>query len=94
MCLFEIDGRRKLANFLAEIGRRSYLPSIHGGAATWVVRAGRGGPAVAVIAAQWSNPVLLVDSSVELADYGDTFHFEYLAQEDPQAVMDRLRRSP
>jgi len=91
---FEIDHRRKLSLFLAEIGRRSYLPRIYGGAATWVVRTGRGGQPVAVIAAQWIAPAMLVSLGAELSDFGDTYHFEYLAQEDPQAVLNHLRPAP
>ena len=91
---FEIDHRRKLSLFLAEIGRRSYLPGVHGGAATWVVRTGRGGQSVAVIAAQWSEPAMLVALGAELADFGDTYHFEYFAEADPQAILNRLRTAP
>ena len=91
---FEIDHRRKLSLFLAEIGRRSYLPGIYDGAATWVVRTGRGGQPVAVIAAQWSEPAMLVESGAELGEFGDAYHFEYLAQEDPQAVVNRLHPAP
>jgi hypothetical protein len=91
---FEIDHRRKLSLFLVEIGRRSYLPGIHGGAATWVVRTGRGGQPVAVIAAQWNEPAMLVGRGAELAEFGDAYLFEYLAQEDPQAVVNRLRPAP
>jgi hypothetical protein len=90
---FEVDDRRKLDPFLAEIGRGSYLPGIYGGAATWVVR-GAGGQPVAVIAAEWSEPAMLVDPGAELADFGDAYYFEYLEQEDPQAVVNRLRPMP
>lgn len=51
---FEVDSRRKFSHFLQEIRRRSYLPAIHGGSATWVVRLGRQGPPVG--SSQLSGP--------------------------------------
>jgi hypothetical protein len=37
---------------------------------------------------------MLVDPGAELADFGDAYYFEYLEQEDPQAVVNRLRPMP
>ena len=37
---------------------------------------------------------MLVALGAELADFGDTYHFEYFAQADPQAILNRLRTAP
>ena len=89
---FEVDARRTIADFLSEIRSWSYLPRIHGGAATWVVRAGddRRARPIAVMAAQWDSAALLVGPATELAALGGLYYFEYLAQEDPHAVLARL----
>ena len=78
--------------FLAEVLRnlpRGYLPMIAGGEAAWVVRRRQGGEALAVMAQQWREPVLL--GKVTARSLEGRLHFEYAVQEDPNAVLSRLR---
>ncbi|MEU3464033.1 hypothetical protein ABZ721_29280 [Streptomyces sp. NPDC006733] len=90
---------------VAAITGGGYLARIAGGRATWVLATGGGTP-IAVTAQQWGEPRLLVPGEPALAACaaatraadGETldgdvvrWHFRYLAQEDPDAVHDRLR---
>ncbi|MFG1805301.1 hypothetical protein [Streptomyces sp. NPDC049040] len=76
------------------IRRDHYLPWFR--QATWVVHSGgRGGTALAVVAAQWRRPRMLPGGLVDavgLADGDGTLrlHFGYRAQVDPDGVYDDL----
>ena len=75
---------------------RGYLASISGGRATWVVRVGASAlssdrPAVAVVAQQWTGPVLLVDPATPLGPDERLVHADYLTQRDPDVVLEELR---
>jgi hypothetical protein len=87
----ELDGRRPFSLVLAELLGRRYLPLISGGRATWLVRAGRLGTPLAVVAQEWPVPELLVESSASLSAVGDSLHFEYQAQGDPRAALELWR---
>ncbi len=82
-----VDGRRPLSLVIGEVVRGGYLPSMD--RATWVVRAGRRGMALAVVAQQWKTPRMLV-ADVETSEFGDSLFFEYLAQVDPDGVVRTL----
>jgi hypothetical protein len=89
----EVDSRRKFVHFLQEL-RKTYLAEVHGGRATWVVRDERRGRALAVVAQQWDEPECFVDPFSEVAAVSGRFHFEYVTQEDPGTVADRVRPRP
>jgi len=87
---FDVDEEQNLAEFIQRMVGVSYLASIGGGLATWVVRAGRGGAPLAIVAQQWAEPVLLLDQSTVVKAIGDELHFSYLAQRDPQKVLEQV----
>jgi hypothetical protein len=87
----DVDERRNLATFLQMTIRDGYLPIISGGKATWVAMSGRRGKPLAVVAAQWKSPQLVVDFGTEVGAIGDSLHFRYLTQRDPQEVLDEMR---
>ena len=77
-----------------QILRRSYLASIAGGRATWILEAQR---PLAVFAQQWSQPRFLLSPDVRLAsivDLAATPHlrFRYWCQVDPDIVFDCLQQ--
>ncbi|MEU5002258.1 hypothetical protein [Streptomyces sp. NPDC021622] len=62
--------------------------------ATWVLTSA--GSAIAVVAQQWNEPLLLTHWDSELASLADGdgvvhWHFDYLCQQDPFAVYDELK---
>jgi hypothetical protein len=87
----EVDERRNLATFIQMTVRDGYLPIISGGKATWVALSGRRGKWLAVVAAQWKQPQLIVDFGTEVGAIGDSLHFRYLTQRDPQELLDEVR---
>ena len=90
----EVDSRRLLAVFLSSVVSDGYLPGIAGGHATWVVRAGRGGRPLGVIAQEGERPELLTDIGIQVVAIGPLIHFEYRAQKDPAIVLADLRQKP
>lgn len=71
-----------------------YLPPISGGKATWSVASNK---ILAVVAQQWAQPKLLrgYDTSYNGLDVRGgllRLHFNYHAQEDPETVLEVLRR--
>jgi hypothetical protein len=87
----EVDERRNLATFIQMTVRDGYLPTISGGKATWVAMSGRHGKPLAVVAAQWKAPQLIVAFGTEVGAIGDSLHFRYLTQRDPQELLDEMR---
>ena len=72
----------------------SYLPSISGGKATWIVRdKDIHGPVIAVIAQQWGDPKFLWRKRKQLRTNGQsaTIYVQYRCQSDPDAVLHALR---
>ena len=88
--VIDVDAVRPLSQVVAEVLGRRYLPSIQGGMATWVLRSGRRGPALGIVAEQWTAPELLTDGTVAISAVGSELHFEYRAQIDPRTVADSL----
>jgi hypothetical protein len=71
----------------------AYLPTISGGRATWVAESSAG-PAIAVLAQQWAEPVFLVaPEAAAAAHFGRQaarLNFSYRRQDDPAAVLAEL----
>jgi hypothetical protein len=89
----EVDGRRPLALFVHELLRDQYLPSIHGGKATWIVRTSRNGTAIGVVSTRQGHPEPLrfIDGADrDLSEVGGALYFEYAAQRDPAEVFDSI----
>lgn len=72
-----------------EIQRQSYLASIIGGQATWVVFADKN--AIGVIAQQWEHPKALLNS-IAITDKTHIF-CDYFTQQDPDTVFARYRNA-
>ena len=87
----EVDERRNLATFIQLLHRDGYLPRVSGGQATWIALAGRRDRALAAVAEQWKSPELVVEFGTEVGAIGDSLHFRYQTQRDPQLVLDELR---
>jgi hypothetical protein len=90
--VLEVDERQSLSQFLTSTGR-TYLPTIHGGHATWIVRQGRRGKAIAVFAQEWGRAEMIGSASDSLAAMHD-LHFDYRAQADAGVTLDELRSRP
>ena len=88
---FEVDGRRPLQTFIQSVVRGGYLPRIASDRVTWVVMAGRRGRFLAIVARQWSTPEMLVELGTQVGEVGDSLHFRYITQQDPQEVLDEMR---
>jgi hypothetical protein len=88
--VIDVDGHAPLLDVVAGILSRNYLASIAGGQATWVLRPGRQGEALGVVAQQWTAPELL-GPDVDIATVGPELHFDYQGQKDPQTVLGSLR---
>ena len=86
----EVDERRNLATFIQLLRRDGYLPRVSGGQATWIAMAGRRGQALAVVAEQWKSPELVVEFGTEVGEIGDSLHFRYQKQRDPQLMLEEL----
>jgi hypothetical protein len=87
-----------LRDMLDSAMAESFLPSISGGLATWVVESsGSEGQPIAVCAQQWQRPVFLVAGGTPIGThFGDaspTLNFAYRCQADPDAVL-RLITDP
>ena len=87
--ILEVDERQLLSQFLTSTGR-TFLPTIYGGHATWIVRQGRCGKAIAVFAQEWGRAEMIGSASDSLAGMGD-LHFDYRAQADAVVTLDELR---
>ena len=88
----QVESQASLSQFLTSTGR-TFLPTIHGGRATWIVRRGRRGKPMAVFAQEWGR-VEMVGSEDDAVAAFDTVHFDYRAQVDPQATLEGLRPRP
>ena len=88
----DAEGHTPLDRLVADLVASHYLPSIRGDEATWVLRAGRRGRFLGVVAQQWSAPRMFGPELREIAALGNALHFEYRTQEDPAAVFDELSR--
>jgi hypothetical protein len=90
----QIDAADALA-LIEKVLAANYLPKIAGGRATWVAVSHK---PVAVCAQQWPAPRLVPWTPAaceELlhAKEGVRLHFSYLAQIDPEIVLDVLKRT-
>lgn len=88
----EVQDDLSMAEIIGLISRSGYLASIAGGMASWSVESGR---PIAVVAQQWAEPKMLVDSGKDgtaQLKVGSSLqlHFRYHAQEDPDAVLATL----
>jgi hypothetical protein len=87
-----------LCSFAARLLGQSYLASIAGGRATWILQTDRrAGLSLAVVAQQWSQPRFLVDpespvSSYIQCDSTPHFYFRYWCQVEPERVFACLQR--
>ncbi|MCC3765919.1 hypothetical protein K3N28_22935 [Glycomyces sp. TRM65418] len=79
-----------IAEAVASLRQRRFLPHIAGGRATWVLEV-NGAPA-AVIAQQWAEPKFAVDPFASLRSFGNevSLMFRYRAQIDPDDLYDTL----
>src|SRR4051794_38133295 len=76
----DVDGRRPLERFVAELVRDRYLPSIHGGQSCWILRTSRRGEALGVVGVRYGEFQalrLLRDDDPSLAEVGASLYFEY-----------------
>lgn len=94
--LMEIEGpaTEDVGAAIARVLATGYLPRISGGKATWSVASNR---IIAVVAQQWPQPKLLrsYDTSYKGLDVNEgklRLHFNYHAQEEPETVLQILRR--
>lgn len=79
-----------LAQALQYVLNRPYLASIAGGKATWVALLQQ--KPVAVLAQQWTQPVLLGPDHMLPSGLEVQLHFRYYTQQEPEAVLAELRR--
>lgn len=89
----EVDGRRPLERFVAELVVEHYLPSIQGGRACWILRTNRGGTALGVVGirhGRFDSLRLLEPDDPPLSAVGDSLYFEYATQQHPDEVFDQL----
>ncbi|MFZ6723790.1 hypothetical protein [Undibacterium sp. Ji49W] len=87
-----------LENLLEQIHQRNFLPSISGGKATWMIESsGAKMKTIGVLAQQWQEPCLMIDSSVEVASHfagqQPNLFFRYLCQIDPDTARSQLHAS-
>lgn len=90
----EVDSESNIGNMLKDLKSR-YLPSIAGGAATWIVSCSGNGPnPLGVLAQQWPEPrlrVLLETVVAQVLGSGRlSVTFEYWCQTDPAFVFERI----
>jgi len=96
------DGPRELAltvrdeslrSFTARLVDASYLASVAGGRATWIIQTdSRAGHPLGVLAQQWSQPRFLVAADSPVIDYIERdapphLYFRYWCQVDPERVF-------
>ncbi|MFI0940948.1 hypothetical protein [Streptomyces sp. NPDC021020] len=89
---WELPGQLGILGVLAALERDRYLPVV--GLSTWVARS-PDGAALAVLARRWRTPRLLPGTRDDVVGLMDAdgiarLHFEYRAQDDPDAVYDDL----
>jgi hypothetical protein len=91
-------GNESLRSFLAGLVRQSYLASIIGGRATWILENHpNGGRSLAVLAQQWAEPSFLVDPESPVSSYLERdiaphLYFRYWCQVEPERVVAALRQ--
>jgi hypothetical protein len=90
--VWQLPGPSSLRGVLTVVARDRYLPTV--GLSVWVARS-VGGVPLAVMAVRWREPQFLPgwqEAAPSLMDAEGTFrlHFDYRAQDDPQAVYDEL----
>jgi hypothetical protein len=93
----EVDGRRPLERFIADLVWDHYLPAIQGGQSCWVLRRSRKGEPLGVVRIRYGRfegLQLLHRDSSDLSEVGDSLFFEYATQEDPDEVFARLLATP
>lgn len=86
---FDIDSSDTISDLLKKVGEISYLATIQGGKATWVISNKK--TEIAVIAQQSSSPRFLLDEKTSIRDFNlegcsIRFHFKYYVQKDPEIV--------
>ncbi|MFZ6659003.1 hypothetical protein [Undibacterium sp. TJN19] len=87
-----------LASLLEQIRKRHFLPSISGGKATWMIESsGHQVKTIGVLAQQWQDPCLMIDSSIDVGRHFSgqqpNLFFRYRCQIDPEAVRTQLHAS-
>lgn len=86
------DSRRAVTAVVDEVVRGLYLPRVESGV-VWVVRDGRNGEALALVAEErgwWTQAESLV--SAEAGNLGGTLHFQYLAPHRAAVELAAIRR--
>ena len=89
----EVDGRRPLERFVADLVWDRYLPQIQGGRSCWIVRTSRRGAAFGVVRiryGEFQGLRLLSGDDPSLSEVGESLFFEYATQEDPDEIFARL----
>jgi hypothetical protein len=90
----KVEDDESIESTLEKILATHYLPSIHGGKATWIFV---GKNPVAVIAQQWSKPYYLVESNSRTEDLiafqkDCQLEFIYWCQVEPEEVVASLEQ--
>jgi len=89
----DVDPNATLRDVLASLTRPRYLAGIQGGMATWVAESGE---PLAIVCEQHPEPWFLFDPETLASELfpARTLYFHYLAQIDPQFVLEQLAESP
>ncbi|MCJ7842299.1 hypothetical protein MUB24_15630 [Lederbergia sp. NSJ-179] len=93
--IIDIPDSLILKEMVQKVGKISYLPSIYGGEATWVLYNRTAHTPLAVLAQQWENARFFDRSRQTLGELfsgkeeGELF-FRYLGQEEPLEVFQEL----
>ncbi|GAB2902307.1 hypothetical protein GCM10027046_34220 [Uliginosibacterium flavum] len=90
----QVESQVSIGEVLEQV-KRSYLPGIAGGQATWIIScSGKGPSPLGVLAQQWKEPKLRVSLSVVVSEVLDTTRpsltFDYWCQKDPDLVFNRI----
>ncbi|MEK2474070.1 hypothetical protein [Streptomyces noursei] len=93
----DLPDEMPLREAVTSVIKSGYLAHIVGGQATWILTSAD--DSIAVVAQQWKGPRLLTPGDPALAslaidDRVVRWHFDYLAQRDPEAVYEELRAAP
>jgi hypothetical protein len=87
-----------LRSFTARLVDASYLASVGGGRAAWILQTdSQAGRPLAVVAQQWAQPRFLVAADSPVTDYIERdaaphLYFRYWCQVDPEQVFACLQR--
>jgi hypothetical protein len=92
-----VPSTMSIAALLEKIQSESFLPSIIGGEATWLIEsAGHPPKTIGVLAQQWHEPQLTIDPAISVAHHfkgsQPMLFFRYCCQIDPQLTLSQLRQ--